>query len=88
MSGRYKNRDQKLYVYIHDTFFSTFHISFILEHVVNVDEHLAEIFLEERQPTEDELHVSALSMLPLLSTHLHKKNIFESRRPQKCSLFF
>jgi hypothetical protein len=29
----------------------------LIEHVVNVDDHLAEIFLEERQPTEDEVHV-------------------------------
>merc|ERR1711860_129636 len=30
----------------------------LIEHIVNVDEHLAEIFLEERQPTEDEIHAA------------------------------
>lgn len=30
----------------------------LIEHVVNVDDHLAEIFLEERQPTEEEVHAA------------------------------
>lgn len=30
----------------------------LIEHVVNVDEHLAEVFLEERQPTNEEIHAA------------------------------